>query len=30
LPGTSITLSRLDPEIETLFAAPAEIAVRTF
>jgi dihydroxyacetone kinase-like protein len=28
--GTSITLSRLDPEIEGLLAAPAEIAIRTF
>jgi beta-phosphoglucomutase-like phosphatase (HAD superfamily) len=28
--GTSITLSRLDPEIEELLAAPAEIAIRTF
>jgi hypothetical protein len=27
---TSITLSRLDPEIEGLLAAPAEIAIRTF
>ena len=28
--GTSITLSRLDPEVEELLAAPAEIAIRTF
>ena len=28
--GTSITLSRLDPEINGLLAAPAEIAIRTF
>ncbi len=28
--GTSITLSRLDPEIDTLLDAPAEIAIRTF
>jgi len=28
--GTSITLSRLDPEIEEPLAAPAEIAIRTF
>jgi dihydroxyacetone kinase len=28
--GTSITLSRLDPETEELLAAPAEIAIRTF
>jgi phosphoenolpyruvate---glycerone phosphotransferase subunit DhaK len=28
--GTSITLSRLAPEIEGLLAAPAEIAIRTF
>jgi phosphoenolpyruvate---glycerone phosphotransferase subunit DhaK len=28
--GTSITLSRLDPEITELLAAPAEIAIRTF
>src|SRR4029077_4036655 len=28
--GTSITLSRLDDEIEGLLAAPAEIAIRTF
>jgi dihydroxyacetone kinase-like protein len=28
--GTSITLSRLDPEVEDLLAAPAEIAIRTF
>jgi phosphoenolpyruvate---glycerone phosphotransferase subunit DhaK len=28
--GTSITLSRLDPEIEGLLAAPAQIAIRTF
>ncbi|MGO9083271.1 MAG: dihydroxyacetone kinase subunit DhaK, partial [Streptosporangiaceae bacterium] len=28
--GTSITLSRLDSEIEELLAAPAEIAIRTF
>src|SRR5450631_2730327 len=28
--GTSITLSKLDPEIEALLAAPAQIAIRTF
>ena len=28
--GTSITLSRLDPEIDELLGAPAEIAIRTF
>ena len=28
--GMSITLSRLDPEIDALLAAPAEIAIRTF
>ena len=28
--GTSSTLSRLDPEVEELLAAPAEIAIRTF
>jgi dihydroxyacetone kinase len=28
--GTSITLSRLDPEIDALLDAPAEIAIRTF
>ncbi len=28
--GTSITLSRLDPEINGLLDAPAEIAIRTF
>jgi len=28
--GTSITLSRLDPEINELLDAPAEIAIRTF
>jgi dihydroxyacetone kinase len=28
--GTSITLSRLDPEIDELLSAPAEIAIRTF
>jgi dihydroxyacetone kinase-like protein len=28
--GASITLSRLDPQIEELLAAPAEIAIRTF
>ncbi len=28
--GTSITLSRLDQEIDGLLAAPAEIAIRTF
>ena len=28
--GVSITLSRLDPEIGELLAAPAEIAIRTF
>jgi dihydroxyacetone kinase len=28
--GTSLTLSRLDPEIEGLLAAPARIAIRTF
>ena len=28
--GTSITLSRLDPQITDLLAAPAEIAIRTF
>ena len=28
--GTSITLSRLDSEIDGLLGAPAEIAIRTF
>jgi phosphoenolpyruvate---glycerone phosphotransferase subunit DhaK len=28
--GCSITLSRLDDEIDDLLAAPAEIAIRTF
>jgi phosphoenolpyruvate---glycerone phosphotransferase subunit DhaK len=28
--GTSITLSRLDPEVDALLDAPAEIAIRTF
>jgi dihydroxyacetone kinase len=28
--GCSITLSRLDPEIDELLGAPAEIAIRTF
>ena len=28
--GTSIALSRLDPEIEGLLAAPAQMAIRTF
>jgi dihydroxyacetone kinase-like protein len=28
--GASLTLSKLDPEIDALLAAPAEIAIRTF
>jgi dihydroxyacetone kinase-like protein len=28
--GASLTLSRLDPEIDALLSAPAEIAIRTF
>jgi len=28
--GVSLTLVKLDPELEGLLAAPAEIAVRTF
>jgi dihydroxyacetone kinase-like protein len=28
--GASLTLSRLDPEIDELLGAPAEIAIRTF
>jgi hypothetical protein len=28
--GTSITLSRLDPDVDALLDAPAEIAIRTF
>ena len=28
--GASLTLLRLDPELETLLAAPAEIAIRVF
>jgi dihydroxyacetone kinase len=28
--GCSLTLSKLDPEIDALLGAPAEIAIRTF
>jgi dihydroxyacetone kinase len=28
--GTSITLSRLDDEVDDLLGAPAQIAIRTF
>jgi dihydroxyacetone kinase-like protein len=28
--GASLTLSKLDPEIDGLLGAPAEIAIRTF